>query len=96
MNGKKIGVLDSAMVDVLNRFLEDKGVKADILLYSEHEKLFDAIDAEDFDVLVAESDGAYGRDHAQVLYSFGGSDYYLCVSKERPDLLAKVNQSLTF
>ena len=95
MNGKKIGVLDSAMVDVLNRFLEDKGVKADVLLYSEHVELFDAFDAGDFDVLVAESDGAYGRDHAQLLYSFGGSDYYLCVNKERPDLLAELNEAQT-
>ena len=33
MNGCKIGVLDSAMYDVLNRYLEDNNVTAEVITY---------------------------------------------------------------
>ena len=44
-------------------------------------------------MLAAEGDGAYGRAHAELLYPFGASDYYLCVSKSKPELLAKLNEA---
>lgn len=91
LNGKKIGVLESAMVDVLNRFLEEREIQAEVIPYSDHEQLFSAFDSRTLDVLAAESDGAYGREHAKVLTSFGTSAYYLCVSKNRPDLLEELN-----
>ncbi|MBR2520565.1 MAG: transporter substrate-binding domain-containing protein [Oscillospiraceae bacterium] len=93
MNGKKIGVLDSVMVTLLNRYLEEHDVSAEVEVYPDHIQLFSAFDSRSIDILVAESDGARGRDHAQVLCSFGGSDYYLCVSKNRPDLLAELNEA---
>ena len=91
LNGSRIGVLDSAMVDVLNRYLDDHGVAATVVAYPDYTKLFDAFDSHAVNILAAESDGAYGRDHAEVISVFGASDYYLCVNKSRPDLLAELN-----
>ena len=91
LNGSRIGVLDSAMVDVLNRYLDDHGVAATVVAYPDYTKLFDAFDSHAVDILAAESDGAHGRDHAEVISVFGASDYYLCVNKSRPDLLAELN-----
>jgi len=91
LNGKRIGVLDSAMVDVLNRYLSDHHVAAEVVRFSDYEHLFAAFDSGDLDILAAEGDGAYGRDHAEVLFAFGASDYYLCVNINRPDLLAELN-----
>lgn len=45
------------------------------------------------DVLAAEGDGAYGRENAEVICSFGSSDYYLCVNIQRDDLLQELNQA---
>ena len=42
---------------------------------------------------MAESDGSYARENAEVVCAFGGSDYYLCVSKKRPDLLKELNEA---
>ena len=42
-------------------------------------------------VFVAGSDGSSVSELAEVLCSFGASDYYLCVSIHRPDLLAELN-----
>ena len=91
LNGKKIGVLDSAMADVLKDWLNDKGVQAEMVTFRDYEPLFEAFDKHEVDVLAAEGDGAYGRSHAELLYAFGSSNYYLCVSKSRPDILSKLN-----
>ncbi len=91
LSGKKIGVLDSAMADVLRDFLQSRGAAAQVVVFRDYEPLFAAFDAHEVDVLAAEGDGAYGRENAELLYTFGASDYYLCVSKARPDLLTELN-----
>ncbi|MBR6157740.1 MAG: response regulator [Lachnospiraceae bacterium] len=95
LNGCRIGVLDSAMVSVLKQYLEGHNVTAEIVTYPDHTLLIDAFDSHEFDVLAAESDGAYGRDHAEVMTVFGTSDYYLCVNARRPDLLTELNTAQT-
>ena len=70
LNGKSIGVLDSAMVGVLNTFLQEHDIKAEVIAYPDHDQLFGAFDSKAVEVFVAESDGAYGRDHAEVLLAF--------------------------
>ena len=95
LNGCKIGVLDSAMVDVLNRYLDDHHVNAQVVTYPDYTHLFSAFDSHDVNVLAAESDGANGREHSEVLTVFGTSDYYLCTSISRPDILAELNSAQT-
>ena len=95
LNGRRIGVLDCAMVGVLEKYLEDNHVTADVVTYSAYTHLFDAFDSREVDVLAAESDGAHGREHSEVLTVFGTSDYYLCVNIKRPDLLAELNTAQT-
>ena len=93
MNGCTVGVLDSAMVSVLNRYLEDNHVTAKVVTYPDYTKLFEAFDSHEVDLLAAESDGAHGRGHAEVLTVFGASDYYLCVNIKKPDLLKELNSA---
>ena len=95
LNGCRIGVLDSAMVGVLEQYLENNHVTAEVVVYPDYTQLFDAFDSRDVDVLAAESDGARGREHAEVLTVFGTSDYFLCVGIKRPDLLAELNSAQT-
>lgn len=91
MNGYRIGVLDSAIVSVLNKYLKDHHVEAEVLTYTDHANLIEAFESREVDILAAESDGATGRDGSEVLTVFGASDYYLCVNKNRPDILAELN-----
>jgi len=93
LTGRRIGVLDSAMAGVLQSFLDRHGVAAEVVLFRDYAPLFEAFDGGEIDVLAAEGDGACGRAHARLLYSFGESDYYLCVSRSRPELLAELNQA---
>ena len=91
LTGKKIGVLESAMVNILNRYLDEHGVTAEVISFPDHADLLEAFDSRELDVFVAESDGSSVREHAEVICAFGASDYYLCVSIHRPDLLAELN-----
>ena len=95
LNGKKIGVLDSAVSDALNRYLDNQQITAEVIKFEDYENLFAAFDSGDLDVMAAEGDGAYGRNHAEVLFTFGTSDYYLCTTIHRPDLLAELNAAQT-
>ncbi len=95
LNGKRVGVLDSVMADVLQDFLDEHSVQAEIVLYRDYEPLFAAFDTHEVDVLAAEGDGAYGRSKVELLFAFGTSNYYLCVSKGREDLLSELNLAQT-
>ena len=95
LNGKKIGVLNSAIADALNRYLNGQQIAAEVITFDGYEELFAAFDSGDLDVMAAEGDGAYGRNHAEVLFAFGSSDYYLCTTISRPDLLAELNSAQT-
>ncbi|MBR2682565.1 MAG: transporter substrate-binding domain-containing protein, partial [Atopobiaceae bacterium] len=93
LDGKRIGVLDSAVVGVLNGFLETNDVDAEVVPMRSYEAVYEAFEAGEVDVVAVERDGSYSRDDMSVLYSFGASDYYLCVNKGRPDLLAELNEA---
>ena len=91
LEGKKIAVLDSAMVKVLKSFLEDYGVNAQIVTFKDTQSMFASFDSNESDILVAEGTGSYGRSGAEVIGSLGASDYYLCVNAKKPELLAELN-----
>ena len=89
--GKTIGVLDSALLDSLNRYLAQRHVTANVRKYKDYPALFAAFDSGKLDVVAVESNGMLGRRDAEVLAPFGGSSYFVCVNIRRPDLLAKLN-----
>ena len=91
LEGKTIGVLDSALADVLNNYLAEKRVAVKVVKYRDYAALLAAFDSGKVDVLAAEGNGTYGRDNTEVIASFGTSNYFLCVNVRRPDLLARLN-----
>ena len=95
LDGKRIGVLESAMADSLRSFLDLNNVHAEVAAFSDYAPLYEAFDEHAVDILAAEGDGAYQRSGSELLCAFGASDYYLCVSKARPDLLSALNIAQT-
>lgn len=93
LSGKRIGVLKSAIAGVLDEYLLAHDVNAEVIVFEDYESLFDAFDLGNIEILAAEGDGAYGREHAEVIGSFGSSDYYLFVSKNRKDLLEELDNA---
>ncbi|MCR5622629.1 MAG: transporter substrate-binding domain-containing protein [Treponema sp.] len=95
LNGKTIGVLDSAIIEILQNFLVSHNIQATIVSFAAYDELFAAFDERQLDLLAAEGDGASKRNHAEVLCQFGTTDYYLCVSAGREDLLEQLNEAQT-
>jgi signal transduction histidine kinase/ActR/RegA family two-component response regulator len=93
LSGKKIGVQESAIVATLNEFLESHNILADVVTFKSAGEMVAAFDNEELDVYVAESNGTYNRENAELLYAFGATDYYLCVSINRQDLLNELNEA---
>ena len=93
LNGMRIGVLDSAMVQVLRKFLDEHAINAEVVTFPDHKSLILAFAWHRVDTMVAESDGSSEREDTALLYAFGASDYYLCVNKSRPDLLAALSRA---
>ena len=93
LTGRTIGVLDSVIADILNDFLDDQKVKAKVLTYSNNDELLRAFDRSEVDLIAAEYDGTYTRNHAEVLFTFGSNDYYLVVSKNKMELLLELNRA---
>ena len=91
LSGRKIGVLESAMVGVLESYLREHDVSAYVVSFADYEELFSAFDNGEVDILAAEGDGAYDRHNAEVIGVFGESEYYLCVNAERDDILRDLN-----
>ena len=93
LDGKTIGVLDSALLDALNRYLARNHVSAKVETFKDNTALFAAFDSGKIDVLAAEGNGMLGRSNTEILVPFGGSSYFVCVNVRRPDLLAKLNNA---
>lgn len=93
--GHKIVVLDSAMVEILEKYLKEQNVEAEIIPLPDYEAVFEAFDSHEVELIAVEGNGTYGRSDAEILCTFGYSDYYLCVNKERQDLLDELNAAQT-
>ncbi len=93
LNGRTIGVLDSAIVDILNAYLKKERVNAEVITFSDYGNLLECFDRKEIDLIAAEIDGIYDRYHAEVMSYFGENDYYMCVSRKRPDLVRALNMA---
>ncbi|MBQ7657541.1 MAG: transporter substrate-binding domain-containing protein [Butyrivibrio sp.] len=93
LSGKRIGVQESAIVDTLKQFLEGHSIVANVVTYKSADEMVEAFDKGDVDVYVAESNGTYNRNDAELLYAIGSTDYYLCVNINRQDLLNDLNEA---
>ena len=93
LEGKTIGVLESALLDALNSYLTKNHITAKVKVYKDYVPLLAAFDSGELDVLAAEGSGAFGRRNTEVLLPFGGSSFFVCVNIRRPDLLAQLNEA---
>ena len=91
LEGRRIGVMNGAAVSLLQDFLNSHSVYAEVETYEDYDSLRKDFKEHDIDVLAVEGNGAYGQKHAQIIAVFGTSDYYLCVSPDRTDLLDQLN-----
>lgn len=91
--GKKIGILNSAMVNALSDYLFEQKVSSEVVVYDDYSTLFEDFVNNKIDIAAVEGSGTYSREGVEVLCTFGATDYYLCVNINRQDLLFVLNQA---
>lgn len=90
-NGKIIGTIDGAMRSVAIRYLEQNGIEAQIVLFDDIKKRDIALVNGEIDIALVEGNGTAVDNRLEVFAIAGGADYYVCVNKQRPDLLDELN-----
>jgi len=93
VNNKKIGCINSAIVDITKNWMEENNVHAQLKTYNSYDEMYLAFDINEIDFMVVEGVGTYARKGSEVFLEVGKSDFYLCVSKYRPDLLEDLNKA---
>ena len=71
LEGKKIGVMESALVDALHQFLDSHDVNAIVETFPDYDSLYASFNAGKVDVLAGEGDSGFSAENAVILYSFG-------------------------
>ena len=65
LNGKKFAVLNSAIVKVLENFLKEQNINAEVVIFDDNTLMMDAFDSHEVDIVAAEDDGAYSRNNTK-------------------------------
>lgn len=91
INGKKIGVQKSIMVKIVSDWLNENSVEAELVIRDSTKELYSLFDEGKVDLVMIEGYGTLGREDVESVFSVGKTDYYLCVSKQREDVLSEIN-----
>ncbi len=93
INGKRIGVLKGAQVGVVNQYLSEHNLSAQLIEFGDIKERDEAIIDGQIDIMMAESDGTFPDVGIEVFADVGSSAYYLVANKARPDILEDLNKS---
>lgn len=91
LNGKKIGTITGLLEKSLREWLENNNVNAQIIVYDDVEDRDQALVDGEVDALIGESASVGAKDNIVSLLKIKNVDMYVCVAKERTDLLQELN-----
>lgn len=91
LNGKKICVLNSIMVKLINEWINEHSINTQVIVCDTAEEMYSLFDKGETDLIMVEGSGTSERNDAEVFLTVGNTDYYLCVAKQRHDILSRVN-----
>ena len=87
LNGKKIGVLDGNMKSMLQEYLEGRKIQAQIVIFNDPPDRNTALRIGSVDLILIEDLSSEADEGLEVYLQLGSSDFYVCVAKNRPDIL---------
>lgn len=91
--GKKIGALDGPMLVALRQYLTENGVEARIVVYADLYERDHALMDGSVDAVILESSATSAIEQIESFAEVGANNYYVCVAKNRPDLLKEINKA---
>jgi len=93
LEGTRIGVVESDMTSELETWTADYGINASIKKYLTFNQVYNAFDKGVVDLIMMEDTRDYDRPDSEIFLTIGVDDYYLCVNKNKPYLLSKLNNA---
>ncbi len=95
IEGKKIGVVEGAMENIVNQYLEDNKITAQMVVFSDLEARDQALLDGDVDITIVEGNGTSAEDGVEAFAQAGATDYYVVTNIKRPDILEDLNKAQT-
>ncbi|SDB06645.1 transporter substrate-binding domain-containing diguanylate cyclase [Eubacterium oxidoreducens] len=94
LNGKKIGTLSGLMKGVLEDWMEKNEIDAEVVVYDEVSERDEDLEQGNITAMIAEIFYSDTTSTLSPVISIGENEMYLCVTKERTDLLEQLNKAL--
>lgn len=91
LNGKKIGTISGLLEKSIREWIERNHVNAQIVVYEDVHKRDDALHNGEIDAFIGESASVSSNKNTYPLLKIKNVDMYVCVAKERLDLLHDLN-----
>lgn len=91
LNGKKIGTISGLLERSIREWLANNEVDAQIIVYDDVNDRDRALSDEEIDALIGEGASVGSKENIISLLKIKNVDMYVCVAKERTDLLRELN-----
>ena len=93
LNGKRIGTLTGAHTKVAEQYIATHNINATLVIYDDIKDRDNALKSGYVDVMIAEAYNTFRNMGFEVCMEAGATDFYLTVSKSRPDILEDLNRA---
>ena len=92
-SGKKIGALTSVQVNVAKKYLASHNVSAEVVVFYDMKERDEALKSGKIDAMLAEGYNYFNDMGFEICQEGGSTNFYLTVTKSRPDLLEDLNRA---
>ena len=93
LNGKKIGTISGLLEKSIREWIESNNVDAEIIIYDDVKDRDQALEDGEVDAVIGEGASVSSKAKTVPLLKIKNVDMYICVAKERLDLLQDLNLS---
>ncbi|MDO4187486.1 MAG: GGDEF domain-containing protein [Lachnospiraceae bacterium] len=91
LNGKKIGTIPGLLEKSIYEWMGDNNVEAEVIIYNDVKERDQALIDGDIDAFIGEGASVSSKENIISLLKIKNVDMYICVAKERTDLLQDLN-----
>lgn len=91
--GKRLGALVGNMAKSLRRYLAEHDIQAQVVEFEDYDIRFTMLQENAVDAMLVETGSTDINPDLEVIQKLGDADFYICVTKGRPDLLEDLNQA---
>ncbi|MCQ2240233.1 GGDEF domain-containing protein [Treponema sp.] len=95
LRGKRIGTIPGLLQDAIVSWLAERNVKSEIVVFNDVYERDIALERGDIDAFIGEGSSVSVSGFNKPLLKIASVNMYLCVSKNRPDILKELNMALS-